>query len=163
MHLHLLAAQLYGHVRRLPKRQPTEVERPNDALQHLRRARALQRDEPPAVEHLVRDRALAPRDGPRVPLRELRAEPREVLRAAARVRDDVERARRVLGDDRVVDDPAGGVEEHGERGGEGRERGEVGGREPFEEGGCGWAAEAGRPDSDAGEWCFRFERGEKQA
>ena len=71
-------------------------------------------------------------------------EPGEVAVAAAGVGDDVEGVVGVFGDDGVVDDAAALVEEHGERGGVGREGGERGGGEPFEEGGCGGAAETGR-------------------
>ena len=105
--------------------------------------RTLDRKQPPPVQDLHVHRALPAHPRRRIPLAELLPDPGEVARAAGGVGDGVVRVVCVLGEHQVVDDAAPLVEEDGEGGGVGLERGEGGGGEPFEEGGCGGAAVAG--------------------
>ena len=76
----------------------------------------LQRKQSPSLQNLMLDRSLLLRHLARVPLRELLLEPREIALAPPGVRDDVERVLRVLGDDGVVDDASGLVEEDAQSG-----------------------------------------------
>ena len=62
------------------------------------------------------DRSLLLRHLARVPLRELLLEPREIALAPPGVRDNVECVLRVLGDDGIVDDTSGLIEEDAQRG-----------------------------------------------
>ena len=69
------------------------------------------------VKDLMLDGAVPGRDLALVPLLEAVGEPGKVAVAPAGVCDDVISVVGVLGDDGVVDDAAGGVEEDGEGGG----------------------------------------------
>ena len=76
----------------------------------------LQRKQPPSLQNLMLDRSLLLRHLASVPLRELLLEPREIALAPPSICDDVECVLRVLGDDGVVDDTSGLVEEDAQSG-----------------------------------------------